>query len=176
LPAIFLLLGFVVLLIASPFIAIKKYVDRDDARKIASQAANGLLGIRVPNRLVSMEICERVLASFHHTGAESMFVLFLDNTSTCIHVEVRFGNSTSVAFSTTEIINIAIRVGAIKLVLAHNHPNECSTPSDTDIRHTAVLVSSLPSGIEIVDDLVWCQRSVKSILNTRRFKAMIKAY
>lgn len=169
---------FVILLalICLPFVAIYKHFNRVQAKEAATLRALHLVGSKIPNRFESLRVCEDVLSHFHRTGAESMFVLFLDRYSECIHVEVRFGDSSSVRFPTNEITQIAIHHGARKLVLAHNHPNENATPSDTDISHAAALVASLPNGIEVVDDLVWCRRAVKSVFDTKRYKAMIRRY
>ena len=138
--------------------------------------AQALVGTEITNRHILIKACESVLSVFHGIGCESIFVLFLDRRSACVHVETRFGDYYSVSFPATEIAQIATKVGAKKVVLAHNHPNECPTPSDMDVRQTASLVSVLDGDIEIADSLVWCSVTVKSILNTKRYREIFKCY
>ncbi len=158
-----------------------KYAKRQEAikedwKRKATPLVKALIGNVVPNRSVSMDVCDSVLKVFHEIGCESIFALFLDGESKCIHSEIRFGNEDSVLFSPVEIVRIAIQYSAKKVVLAHNHPNEHPEPSDADIRHAAAIASRLPAEIEFVDNLVWCQLMTVSVLNDERYMDMVRPY
>jgi len=131
----------------------------------------------IPNRLVALRICSEVLVYFHRVRRESILVAYLDSGNICMNVEVRFGGPTSVRFPTDEIIGIAERIGASKILVAHNHPDDRPTPSDADVQHAAALWSTAEaSNVKVVDDIVWCHGGVKSVLNTQRFKSLLRTY
>ena len=151
---------------------------KKDWGRTAIPLVKALIGKTILNRSVSMDACDSVLRVFHEIGCESIFALFLDSESKCIHSEIRFGNETSVAFPPTEIVEIAVRNHAKKIILAHNHPPpfECSEPSDADCRHAAALATRLPCGIELVDDLVWCRVKTESLMTDLRYLDLIRSY
>ncbi|TKJ42576.1 hypothetical protein CEE37_02485 [candidate division LCP-89 bacterium B3_LCP] len=117
-----------------------------------------------------------MLSYFHKIDRESVIVLFLNQGNKCVHTEVRFGDNTSVNFPTDSIIDIAETKDSTKIFLAHNHPGDRATPSDYDVQHAAALYLSLPTDFQLVDDLVWCRGKVKSVMNTHRFKQMVRMY
>lgn len=163
----------IIVIVVMTISTLQMYVRRSQA----VQAARGCIGLVVPNRLRALEVCDDVLRYFHKISRESVIVLYLDASNACIHVEMRFGSRVSVEFPTDEIASIAVRCGARKIVVAHNHPGENPTPSDQDVRHAASLMSFADThGIAVVDDLVWCVESAKSVTATRRFKQMLRPY
>ena len=108
---------------------------------------------------------------------EALVVIYLNEMNKIINTDVRFGSSTSVSYPTNEIINNAKSKGARKIVLGHNHPGNSTTPSDQDVHHcSALFLNAASERIDLIDDLVVCGTSLKSIMNTHRFKQMIRSY
>ena len=145
-------------------------------KKQAFQVAESYKDRTIGNRRAALKAGEKILKYFHSINKESVAVLFLNSNNYCIKTEMRFGNNYSVEFSPSEIINIAESCKAKKIVIMHNHPDERPIPSDHDVSHAADLYDFLGDKIELVDHLVWCQNGIKSVLNTHRFKQMIRAY
>lgn len=108
---------------------------------------------------------------------EALVVVYLNEINKVIDTDVRMGNATSVSYPTDEILNNAVNKRATKIILGHNHPGNYTTPSDRDVYHCSSLHILLSSnGIQLMDDLVVCGVRLKSIMNTLRFKQMVKNY
>ena len=165
---------FIIVIILLIFIL--KLLNRLYLRRKATNAANNYRGKYIQNRRYALLAGQDILKYFHLIKRESAAILFLDSDNRCINTEVRFGSSRSVKFPTNEIIRNAKAFRSTKIVLMHNHPDDRPTPSDKDVMHAANLNDLLGDEIELVDDLVWCRNQVKSVLNTLRYKQMIKTY
>jgi len=62
-----------------------------------------------------------------------------------------------------EIFKIAIKIGAVSIIISHNHPSGDPTPSNTDILTTKKLKSSGDIfGIAILDHIIVCSDSYYS--------------
>ena len=84
-------------------------------------------------------------------------------------VEVARGKSNSASIEPKEIFSEALKIGAPKLILVHNHPSGDPTPSKEDFFLTERIenVGSL-MGIELVDHIVIGDGIYKSIFNERK--------
>jgi DNA repair protein RadC len=75
---------------------------------------------------------------------EQISCIFLDKEGTYIKTSLLFrGSMQSVGFSVRPIVDEALKCGAYKVALAHNHPSGSLTPSPSDIDSTRYLNRSL---------------------------------
>ena len=173
-PIIFIIVFIIWKFISS---AIKEERDREERKNAAVDATKFIEGQVISNRFEASKAVSWVLKYFHDIHLESIVVFYLNEMNTCVEAVVRFGDEQSVNFPTDEICIIAQTRGASKLVIAHNHPRNRSTPSDNDIYFAIDLLQNASMhSLEILDNLVWCNNGLKSIHNTLRFKQMIKSY
>lgn len=81
------------------------------------------------------------LAGEHH---ELFAVLFLDSQNRAIAFETMFvGTVTQTSVYPREVVTAALRHGASRVVLAHNHPSGVGTPSHADEALTQTLKTAL---------------------------------
>lgn len=88
---------------------------------------------------------------------ECAFALYLDAKRhlLCEPVVVSRGTADKTFLHPREIFRQAIRLGAVSVIVAHNHPSGDATPSDEDIEETARLVEAGNLvGIPLDDHLV----------------------
>ncbi len=65
------------------------------------------------------------------------------------------GDGRSVEASPARVVSVALRCGATKVVLAHNHPNGFCNPSSRDLRTTSILMEELRRlGVELFDHVI----------------------
>lgn len=92
-----------------------------------------------------------------HLDVEQFFICPLDQKCRLIGepLDIAQGIATATLVHPREVFRAAIRVGAVNILAAHNHPSGDPTPSDDDISLTQRLVESGKLlGISLVDHLV----------------------
>lgn len=142
----------------------------------AKQAIKEYIGQTISTRLAAFEAGEQTLNYLHSLGLESAVAILMDADNECVHAAIWFGDEHSVEVPPDEVVDLCARYDAKKMLLMHNHPTDNATPSDADILYAASLCEHLPEGITLVDDLVWCTRRVTSVIETKRFKSLIREY
>lgn len=81
---------------------------------------------------------------------------------------VSSGNGNSTIIDSRRIIREALSEGASGIILVHNHPSECPTPSRADIEETEKLSSALRTmGISLLDHIIVCSDSFFSFSEDR---------
>jgi len=87
---------------------------------------------------------------------EKLICLFLNNRSGLIEKKVMFvGTIDKQLVSSRDIVKDALKYGATKVIIAHNHPSEEVTPSSEDKNATKKIMEALNSvNIELVDHLI----------------------
>lgn len=152
--------------------------EEERVKRLVADRVDESLGGVIDNRKRAVDYVWRILAPVHAAlGREALVVVYLDIVNSIVHIDVRFGNATSVSFPPEEILHSAIKRHAAKVVLGHNHPGNYTTPSDNDVYHCVALYEMLSAnGIQLLEDLVVCGPQLKSTLNTHRFKQMLKGY
>lgn len=74
---------------------------------------------------------------------ESLVVALLDTKNAIIGVErVYLGSVAGMPVRVSEVFRAAVRLGAVAIVVGHNHPSGDPTPSAEDISITAALVAA----------------------------------
>jgi len=154
-----------------------KEAKENNLKEQAIEKAKEFENTRINHRIDALNVADSVLKFFHSINRESAIILFLDESNVCMHVDIYFGDNMSVEIPNNELMENVLNYEAKKLIIMHNHPNERFVPSEKDILHAANLYSFLADeDVDLVDDIVWCLGGSKSVLNTTRFKQLIKKY
>lgn len=87
---------------------------------------------------------------------EHLFVVFLDSKFRIVDFKVFFGKSkSSIFFKKEKIINLALRYGSKKIIIAHNHPSELRKPSQNDIKLThEFYFFALKYSLHLIDHII----------------------
>lgn len=94
-------------------------------------------------KILSPEDAAELLADMSALEQEHLRVLLLDKRQQVIKVhEVAKGATDRVDVRMAEIFREAVRVNAMRLILAHNHPSGDPEPSPDDVRFTAEAVKA----------------------------------
>lgn len=99
---------------------------------------------------------------------ETLRVLYLDAAHGLIADEVAAeGTIDSLSFYAREIVIRALEVGAVGLILAHNHPSGSPVATSADFAATDALVRACsPLGIAVLDHLVVAEQGTRSLRAT----------
>ena len=119
-------------------------------RKTGELAETGPLSC--PER--AADLCRSI--DLHEREQECLFAVILD-TKNCLRGvhEVSRGLTDRASAHAREVYQVAVLMGASRVVLTHNHPSGDPTPSSADIRVTHRLVEAGQIiGIELVDHVV----------------------
>ncbi len=100
---------------------------------------------------------------------EQKHVFYLDVDKRLLAADVEaLGTHKSVGYSYRDIALRAITLGAEYIVLAHNHPNDCQTPSKEDaIGLTQAERVFAPLGVTVLESYVVTSHGITSIKNFR---------
>lgn len=111
------------------------------------------VGVSLPDASAIAAVARARLA---RERQEVVIALLLTARLTLVRaVEVARGACSGVELPTGEVLGLALREGAPRLALAHNHPSGDPRPSATDVRTTRALVALAPVlGLELVDHVV----------------------
>jgi len=116
------------------------------ALKIAEATALRLLETRVEGRPILSSwqaLGDYLQAAMAHSSVEEVRVLFLNAKNMLIANEAMSrGSVDEAAVHVREVISRAIALGAIAIIIVHNHPSGDSSPSQQDIRLTRDLVEA----------------------------------
>ena len=102
--------------------------------------------------------------TFAGLRAETVAVAHLDAVLGLIEFAVLPGScATLVELPLRDLIGDALRLGARRLIVAHNHPNGDPAPSRADLVTTRRLVEvARPLGIRVTDHLIFAGEDVTS--------------
>lgn len=138
---------------------------------------DSLVGQLLPSRIMWKAAIQHL---FTDLPIEVSLVAFLDEMNRVLGLDFAVGTETRVPHPPAGMILCATSLGATKIVMAHNHPQGGPTPSDMDAEWAATVhMLAKEQGIELVDCIVLCSlhsASLRSVLDTRRFKDYIREY
>ena len=116
------------------------------ALKIAEATALRLLETRVEGRPILSSwqaLGDYLQAAMAHSSVEEVRVLFLNAKNMLIANEAMSrGSVDEASVHVREVISRAIALGAIAIIIVHNHPSGDSSPSQQDIRLTRDLIEA----------------------------------
>lgn len=107
---------------------------------------------------------------------EIVVSIFCDNKGQFIKTaEIDRGTSTETAFRTRELVEAAIRCGASKVILAHNHPTGFAVPSQADLNATVDLREVLNQiDIELIDHIIVSDDDCFSMRKNKKYNIIFK--
>lgn len=105
------------------------------------------------------DIGEYLMPKFVGRTVETIILAALDNKNKIISCRiVAEGENDHANISKRKVMEEAMRSGATRVIIAHNHPRGFAIPSNEDIYFTEEIYSLLKSvGIELVDHMVFAE-------------------
>ncbi len=102
------------------------------------------------------QITDYLSALFAPLSEENVYLLLFDGAGRVLSAEcVSRGSVNSSSITPRRLVDIAVRRGAVSVILAHNHPNGYPKPSPEDIALTTVMQSAFASvGIRLREHYV----------------------
>jgi DNA repair protein RadC len=87
---------------------------------------------------------------------EYMYCLCLDNAAHLIGLfEIAHGTVNGARYSNREILQKALLIGAVNIIVTHNHPSGILDPSDSDMKGTKNLCEACKIiGIDLLDHII----------------------
>jgi len=121
----------------------------------------------------SRSLRDYLMAHLADEPNEHVRVLYLTAHDRLIHAELHSsGTPSTTPFCVRSIAARALEVGAMKLIVAHNHPSGRRESSRADIAHTIALEQALDAlGIHLVDHLIVTRGGFASVRLAARANA-----
>lgn len=116
-------------------------------------------------RLESPKAVHKVLKAFGAEEKEMFFVFYMNSRSVVRIAEVEFvGGWNKQLIDVKPVLKKALMNNATHLIIAHNHPTGCLTPSNADIKTTEKIRRALNMlDIELNDHLIFSGESFFSM-------------
>lgn len=104
------------------------------------------------------ELMQPVIAELPH---EEFWSIYLNNSNTVLHTQqLSKGGITGTLVDVRLVLKTALEVGAVGLILAHNHPSGALHPSAADIKLTNKLKQASESlDIKVLDHLIVTEKA-----------------
>ncbi|MGI6403295.1 MAG: JAB domain-containing protein [Oscillospiraceae bacterium] len=104
---------------------------------------------------------------------EKVLLVCMASNGKVIHSSwISQGTRRSVEFSPATVVRTTLRCGAVKALLAHNHPDGLCNPSSRDLRTTSILFEELARvGVELMDHIITAPDGVYSMVEHGMFPA-----
>lgn len=104
------------------------------------------------------ELLQPLMADLNH---EEFWVLYLNNANKILHKEqLSKGGITGTVVDIRLCLKMALQVGAVSIILAHNHPSGTLKPSRADIQLTKKMQKASESlDIKVLDHLIIAEKS-----------------
>lgn len=119
---------------------------------------------------------EYMVKKLMHERVEKAYLLCLDCANRFLDCQkLAEGDEISVALSPRKIIEIINKIGATRVLLAHNHPRGLAFPSKADIQVTSQISSAL-SGINVVflDHIIVSDNDYVSLYDSKEYGFLFK--
>lgn len=115
----------------------------------------------------SEDAAKLLMGEMKYEKREIAKILILNNKNEILKIkDVSFGGSNYAILEPKEVLVDAIKMGAPKIILAHNHPSGDSTPSKMDYETTTQIYDSAEMlGIQLLDHIVIGDGSYTSIFS-----------
>lgn len=120
---------------------------------------------RKPMRSSNTALRDKLFSSMSQLETERMVAIFADDKGRMISQElVAEGDHGQLRLSLRQIFTKALKRDARRMIIAHNHPSGCATPSDGDILSTRRLSDYARSlGIVLEDHLIIGHEDITSM-------------
>lgn len=116
------------------------------------------------------DVADLLMPELRYEKKEIVKVIILNSKNIIIRIiNVATGGTNFASMAPKEIIAEAVKIGAPKIILVHNHPSGDPTPSKDDYRVTDRIYECTDvMGIELLDHIVIGDGTFKSILLERK--------
>ncbi len=124
------------------------------------------------NRIKDIETAKEYMRfKFLCEQKESIIIVCLANNGKVVFSDrVAQGSPEKVSISPAEVVKTALRSNAVRVILAHNHPNGICLPSSKDLRTTSILYDELRRvDIEMMDHIIVAPDGVYSMVENNMF-------
>jgi len=113
---------------------------------------------KITSSLSVFELMQPILGELPH---EEFWILYLNNSNKVIQkIQLSKGGITGTLVDVRLVIKTALEVGAVALILAHNHPSGTLQPSEQDKALTQKLKSGAASlDIKVLDHIIVTEKS-----------------
>lgn len=131
-------------------------------KRISRPINNFNIQIKSPQDVANLLINE-----LKYEKREIVKVLMLNSKNNVLKIQdVVYGGTSFAVFEIKDVLKEAIKIGAPKIILVHNHPSGDPTPSDEDIELTKRLIQVTKMlEIEMIDHVVLGDGKYKSIVS-----------
>lgn len=125
----------------------------------------------IKKELTEDELMNFLKARFFSERNEIILLIFCDSRGQHINtVEIERGTSSETSFRPREIVEAAMRCGASKVILSHNHPQGFAVPSQADVKATVDITDLLQQlDIELVDHIIVADNDCFSMRKSRKY-------
>ena len=112
------------------------------------------------------DLMQPLLGTLSH---EEFWVLYLNNSNKIItKIQLSKGGITSTVVDTRLVLKKALEVGAIAIILVHNHPSAMLQPSQSDINLTEKLkIAAQTLEIKVLDHLIVTEKTYFSFADEK---------
>lgn len=113
------------------------------------------------------DVAELLIDEMRYEEREIVKTIILNTKNMILKiVDVCFGGTNSAVLKPKDILQEAIKQGAPKIILVHNHPSGDPTPSNSDIEFTKRLIeASKIVGVEFLDHIIIGDYGYRSIFS-----------
>jgi len=107
---------------------------------------------------------------------ETAYLLCLDNINRFIACpKISEGDELAVALLPRKLIEKVTKLGATRVLLAHNHPRGVALPSKADLRVTAQISSALAGlGVTFMDHIIVSENDYVSLRDTKEYEFVFR--
>ena len=112
------------------------------------------------------DVADLLMSELRYEKREIVKVLILNNKNIVLRIiNISLGGTNFAVISPKEVLSEAVKIGAPKIILVHNHPSGDPKPSKEDYRITDRIHESADvMGIELLDHVVIGDGAYESIL------------
>jgi len=115
----------------------------------------------ISSSATAFELLQPLIGDLMH---EEFWIIYLNNANKVLQKQqLSKGGITGTLVDNRLVLKTALELGAVSLVLAHNHPSGTLTPSQSDIKLTEKLKTAATSlDIRILDHLIITEKAYYS--------------
>lgn len=120
-------------------------------------------------------VADYIEKKFYGCKVEIFYMLCLDALGNLIAcTRLGEGNSSKVVIEKREVLEVALRTNACKVIFAHNHPKGVAAPSHDDLNLTAEMASILRSvGIGLADHVIIGEDGSYFLSSNKKFALLL---
>ncbi len=130
------------------------------------------LSIREPVS-TARKVFEMMLPDLKGLKHEECWVMLLNEGLYLIRkIRLSSGGGRATVIDVRHVIRSALEYNAAAIILVHNHPSGCPTPSEADRKQTSLLKKGTEAcGLQLADHVIVCDGAFFSFAEERSFKA-----